>query len=281
MKGLLLSLFFAVSHAPSVFKSSHQVDQWKLNGDLASACALAALGDASTVQGAQLSIHCDGDKSVTGNVMLKLPASNLQYRRVTVTADVDGDGTLQPVVWIKSLLNGKTLMFDSDVEQSLWNGNELAQRTMTAVVSGNASSVSLGFMLHGKGSMQFRNVHVRVSGDGEIAAQAKQVLRTALQLIREHSVRDDVNWNALNTQAERMASGATDTAEVYPVIRYVLQQLGDQRSMVLAPAASRVLSRFRTDPAATSIKIYSLPDGADLVLAAALVVDKRVANNWP
>ncbi|HVY22587.1 MAG TPA: hypothetical protein VG962_04470 [Steroidobacteraceae bacterium] len=280
MKGLLLSLLFAVSHLPAITSSSSQSDPWKMNGDLASACVLAVLGDVNSEQGAQLNIHCDAEKQIAGNVMLNLPADKWQYKRVTITAGIDSGSALQPVVWIKSLRDGKALLFDSDADQSLWNGNDAATRTMSAVVAGDASSISLGFMLHGKGSVQLHNVHVRVSSAGRIAAQAQQVLRMALELIRQHNIRDDVDWNLLNAQAERFASGAQNTADVYPVIRYVLQRLGDQRSMVLAPEASRMLDRFPSGPA-TTVKIYSLPDGADLVLADVIAIDKRVANNWP
>ena len=280
MKGLLLSLFFAVSHAPAITSSSSLNDQWKLNGNLVSACVLATLGDVNGEHGAQLNIHCDAETPVAGNVMLTLPAAKLQYKRVTITADVESGSALQPVVWIKSLRDGKALLFDSDVDQSLWSGNDAATRTMSAVVAGEASSITLGFMLHGKGSVKLRNVRVQVSNGGQIAARAQQVLHTALQLIQQHSAREDVDWNALNAQAERFASGAQDSADVYPVIRYVLQTLGDQRSMVLAPEASRVLDRFPSGPS-NSIKVYSLPDGADLVLADVIAIDKRVANNWP
>lgn len=278
MKGLVLSLFLVATHSSPAIVSSTSSSDWKLNGELSGNCMLATLGNVNEMQGAQLTIQCAGDTALTGNVMLKLPAANLQYKRITVTAEVEHDSEFTSTLWMKSLHDNRTLLFDSDVEQTLLGGNdEEGQRSISAVVAKQASSISLGLMLHGKGSVTLRNVHISFSSEGEISPQAQAVLGSALKLIRLHSVRTDVDWSSLNAQAQLFAAGATNSADVYPVIRYVLQQLGDQRSMVLTPRLSQALNQ-RPASVHSSVQIYSLPDGADLVLANSLTTDQRIAD---
>jgi len=54
--------------------------------------------------------------------------------------------------------------------------------------------------------------------------------------------------------------------------------------MVLSPAVARSLDQHKSAPS-SAVKIFALPDGAELVLAALAksdhVSDSRVANNWP
>ena len=282
MKGLVLTLLLMASHSPPVINSAAQSSDWKMNGELAARCALATLGNVRDERGAQLAIHCDtddGDNSVTGSVVMMLSTAALQYKRITVTADLEQDSGFSATLWIKSLHENQTVLYDSDVEQSLLNiGGSGSQRVLSTVVAKDATSISVGMMLHGKGALALRNVHVTISNDGDVAPQAQQVLDSALQLIRQHSLHTAVDWPQLNLRAQQYASGAQDSADVYPVIRYVLQQLGDARGMVLAPEVSQKLNQRRADKQSANVKFFSLPDGAELVLGADAVVDRRIAD---
>jgi hypothetical protein len=282
MKGLLLGLLFATSHLSPVINSSMQSSDWKLNGELAGQCVLATFGNVRDERGAQLAIHCDAsddDNNITGSVTMKLLAANLQYKRITVTADMEQGNGLSPTLWIKSLHDNQTILFDSDVEQSLMNANNSsAQRVLSTVVARDATAVSVGLMLHGKGAISLRNVRVIFSNEGDIAPQAQTVLDSALQLIRQHGVHARIDWALLDTQAQHYAAGAQNSAEVYPVIRFVLQQLGDQRGMVLTPEVSQMLNQHRAADTSTHVKFFALPDGAELVLGADAIVDRRIAD---
>lgn len=284
MKGLVLSLFLIASHPSPMTNAAYHSSGWTLNGDLANQCVLATLGDVQDERGAQLTVQCDSESNLTGNVMLKLPAAQLQYKRVNVTANVAHDEQTSSTLWIKSSRDNRTLLFETDSEELLLSGVSQTRRSMVSVVSTDADVVSFGVMLHGKGTITLRDVRITVSDQGEIAMQAQQVLDEALAIIHQHSAINDASWGSLCDRARQFASGAKNSADVYPVIRYVLQQLGDKRSLVLTPQLSRALDQH-PHSTSSSIRIYSLQDGAELVLAASALSDhtsdSRVATNWP
>jgi hypothetical protein len=279
MKGLLLGLLFATSHPSPEITAVVQSSDWKLNGELTGQCALATLGNVRDERGAQLVISCDSDDALTGSITMQLPATALQYKRITITADIEHGVGFSSTVWMKSLHDSQTILFDSDVEQTLLNVSDSGlQRSLATVVARDATSVSVGLMLHGKGVITLRNVRVNISNEGDVAPQAQQVLDSALQLIRQHSYRNNVDWIVLASQAQQFAAGSQTTSDVYPVIRYVLQQLGDQRGMLLTPEVSRMFSRPHAQTKSIQVQFFSLPDGAELVLGTDAVVDRRIAD---
>ena len=284
MKGLLLGLLLTASHTPPATTVSYQSSDWKLNGELAGHCMLATLGNVRESSGARVTVQCEDGEKLTGNVSFKLPVTNQQHRRITLVADVEQDERMSSTLWIKSSRDSQTMLFESDAEEALFNSRSGVRRTVTSVIANDADAITVGLMLHGNGVATIKNVHVTISEQGDISPQAKSVLDAALAFIRQHADHDSRDWNLLNTQAQQFAAGAQDTADVYPVIRYVLQQLGDRRSMVLPPDAARVLDQFRSS-SSSAVKIIALPDGADLVLAASTTSDQasdsRVARNWP
>jgi len=281
MKGLLLGLLFATSNSPTDLSVVSHATDWKLNGEAANNCVLASFGDVHDARGAQLTVHCDGDEAVAGNVVLKLPAALLQHRRLSIVAEVEHDERMTPTLWIKSTHNNLNLQFESDVEESMFTAASAgSHHEMTSVVAGGADAISVGIMLHGSGAVAVKNFRVKVSDEGAVAPQAQVVLDTALTIIRQHVSRGDIDWNLLNAQAQRCAAGASESADVYPVIRYVLQQLGDKRSMVLSPATAQILDTHRSSES-SSVSIVRLPDGADLVLNKSTLIDQRIADRWP
>jgi len=284
MKGLLLGLLFATSNSPTDLSVASRAIEWKLNGELASNCILATWGSIQTSAGVQLNVQCDSEEAVAGNLALKLPASQYQNRRVTLVMDVEQGQQMSSTLWVRSSRDNHTQSFESDADDALLDSNPVgSQRSITAVIA-NADAISVGLMLRGSGAVTLKHVRLIVAPNGEISSQAQDVLDKALSAIQEHAARSEVRWMQLQLQANQLAAGAQDSAEVYPVIRYVLQQLGDRRSMVLSPAIARSLEQRKSAPSA-AVKIFALPDGAELVLAATTnsdrVSDSRVANNLP
>jgi len=282
MKGLLLSLFLVSSHPSMIVTPATHSSEWTLNGELANQCVLATLGNVHDERGAQITIQCDSDSPLTGNVLLKLSATHLQYKRVTITANIQHDEQLSSTLWIKSSRASRTLFFETDSDDMLLNASTSSgQRSITSAVAGDAEMVSMGVMLHGKGVVTLRNVHVSVSVDDDISPQAQHVLDRALEVIRQHTARNMVEWDSLAAHAQQLASGAKQSADVYPVIRYVLNELGDKRSLLLTPQTSRALSQHSANSPATILSFYTLPDGAELALNTAPLVDQRIADRWP
>lgn len=284
MKGLLLGLLFATSNSPTDLSVASRAIEWKLNGDLIANCVLATWGDVQSASGAQVNVQCDSEENVAGNLVLKLPASRFQNRRVTLIMDVEQGQQMTSTLWVKSSRDNRTQLFESDADDALLSASAVAAQRSIASVIGNADAVSVGVILRGTGAVTLKHVKLVVAADGDTSLQAQQVLDKALDVIGEHAAIKDVHWTQLQAQAQQLARGAQDTAEVYPVIRYVLQQLGDRRSTVLSPEVVRSLDQRKSSPS-TTVKIVSLPDGAELVLANATLpvaaADGRVANNWP
>jgi len=283
MKGLLLSLLFATSNSPTDLSVASRAIEWKLNGDLIANCVLATWGDVQTSSGAQLNVQCDNEEAVAGNLTLKLPAARFQNRRVTLVMDVEQGQQMTSTLWVRSSRDNRTQLFESDADDALLSAAPTgSQRSITSVI-GNADAVSVGLILRGTGAVTLKHVRLIVAPDGETSIQAQQVLDKALDVIRDHAASNDSRWMQLQAQAQQLASGAQSSADVYPVIRYVLQQLGDRRSTVLSPEVVRSLDHRKSSPS-TTVKIVALPDGAELVLANAALpvqIDGRVANNWP
>jgi len=285
MKGLLLGLLFATSNSPTDHSVSARAIEWRLTGELADSCVLATLGDVQSESGAQLNVHCDSEEAVAGNLTLKLPASRFQNHRITLAMDVEQGSQMTSTLWVRSSRDNHTQLFESDADDAWLNSNSGPRHSITSVIA-DADAVSVGLILRGAGAVTVKHARLIVAPGGEISDQARQVLDKALAVIRNrnHNELQGSAWAQLQAQAQQLAAGAQDTAEVYPVIRYVLQQLGDKRSMVLSPAVARSLDQRKSGSTA-AVKIFALPDGAELVLAAAAKADassdSRVANNWP
>ena len=296
MKGLLLGLLVTAMRASPDFAGAAHAHEWLLNGAAADACELAATGSTTELSGAQLTVSCAGTANVSGNVIAKITAKNLHQHRITLTADVQQRDGMSSTLWLKTSHDTQTLLFDSDAERALLQADDVSnkahtetwvQRSISLPVAPDATNVSFGMLLQGKGALVLRNVRLTVSSDGPIATEAQQVLDSALAIIKHHTVlRSDIDWRVLEPQARQFAAGATCTADVYPVIRYVLSQLGDRHGLLLTPALSSSLSQRHatssTAAAQLGITVFTLPDGADLVLSAiAPEIDARIAKRWP
>jgi hypothetical protein len=287
---LLASALLSSGHAAAPAPTPLPAGEWTFNGNAASACELTSDGRATDKLGAQLEVQCDQDAQIFGNVVAKLPADYLQQRRVTITAEVRAGAGMEASLWLKTAHNASTLMFENDTEQTLLNAasdDGWAQRSISLPVAADATAVSFGVLLQGSGAVAVRNLRVTVSQAGAVSTTAQAVLEAALNIVKKQTAaRSDIAWRVLETEVRVLASGAQETAEVYPAIKYLLTQLGDRRSLLLTPELAAAFDRGNNTPASASsistIKIFSLPDGANLVLSAITTdLDPRIARNFP
>lgn len=261
--------------------------QWTLTGAAIEGCALESSGVLEANRTVDVAMHCTQD--VSGNVTATLPATAMRQRRITLLADIKADAPMQASLWIKSLRDGKTLQSDNDFEQSLLDEGMTQdgwlQRSLTLPVSADATQVSVGLLVQGSGHAELRNVRVVISEAGEMAPAAAQWLDAALEIIHRHAgQRRDVSWLVLDAQTRVFASGAQTPHEVYPAIRYLLEQL-DRQSQLLTPGFATALSALpdhaehQSTPQSTPrFVFFKLPDGAGLALRAEGNVDTRVAR---
>jgi len=69
------------------------------------------------------------------------------------------------------------------------------------------------------------------------APTPQAVLDAAITLIKEQALRRDaIAWDVVEPRVRAMAADAEKTSDVYPAIRYLIDQLGDQHSRLTVPA---------------------------------------------
>lgn len=288
MTGLAVGLFVAAlwsAHPVASVPASLDATDWTFNGNAAS-CLLESAGRASDAVGAQLDVRCDQGAQILGNVLMKVPAAALHQRRVTITAEVHVASGMDASLWLKTSHGNATLLFENDAEQALFDTGDhdgWSLRTISLPVAADATTVSYGVLLQGRGEAAVRNLRVAISQPGAMDEAAQHVLDAALDIVkRQTAARRDLQWRVLETDVRLLASGAQQTADVYPAIKYLLAQLGDRRSLLLTPELAAAFTRA-SDTAVTSatarVQVFTLPDGANLVLSLA-DVDTRVARNW-
>jgi carboxyl-terminal processing protease len=72
---------------------------------------------------------------------------------------------------------------------------------------------------------------------------AQNYLQQALTIIQQNALHaEKVNWPQVTQQAFKMTEGASTPAAIYPVIRYVLEQLNDRHSWLKEPVERAVTS---------------------------------------
>src|SRR5262249_43486790 len=80
-----------------------------------------------------------------------------------------------------------------------------------------------------------------------------------ITLIKENALRRDaVAWEVVEPRVRAMAAGATKSSDVYPAIRFLIEQLGDNHSRLATPAQTAAfLSGGAQNPA---VETRALPE---------------------
>lgn len=300
MKGLLLSLLASAAMSPShpagpavsllreIVPPSPTVSEWSFSGQADQACELQTDGAVTDVVGADLSLLCAEDVQVLGNVLARLPAQSWRQRRVTISVEMQAADAMSASLWLKTLQGATTLMFDDDTEQNLLSTavteDGWVRRSITLPVAANATQISFGVLLQGRGAFALRAVQLTVSEPGMIAPAAAQLLDTVIGIVKQQTVlRNDLAWQVLEPQLRLFASGAQSSSEVYPAIKYLLSRLGDKQNLLLTPevaAALRQVGAANTaDTSNARVTMFTLPDGACLVLSRTPELAVRTAQN--
>lgn len=295
MKLLLLSMLATAAFSPGKTPLNLQSGDWTLSRHPDSDCSLETSGSATDAFGANLFIHCSGNE--LGNAVSKISAQRLHQRRVTVSGEIRRSDVATASLWVKVLHQGKTLMFETTADQSLYDdvgeaaaeNSEWVRRSVTLPVPSDATTVSYGLLLQDGREASVRNLQLTASGEGAASDEARQVLDAALAIVKAQTVyRNDIAWQALEPQVRVFAAAAEQTADVYPAIRYLLAQLGDRHSLLLTPELAALFHGAQNGQAdqerkkPDAVSVFTLPDGAKLVLSSyASEYDRRTAKVWP
>jgi C-terminal processing protease CtpA/Prc len=85
-----------------------------------------------------------------------------------------------------------------------------------------------------------------------LSPEASGYLKRALDVLEYSSInRQKIEWPAFRQRVIERAAGAQTTADTYPAIRYALEELNDQHSLFLTPAAKAEWVAPITTPAPT------------------------------
>jgi hypothetical protein len=288
MKGLILSVLASAALTPaqplvSLMSSGRMAasqsvlaSDWYISGQLVESCELHALGVVTDASGANLDLACAANSSVMGSVSAQVAAQGWRQRRVTVSAEIRTGDAMNVSLWLKTQRGTTLLMFDDDSEQNLLSTTRTADgwetHVITLPIAADATQLSFGVLVQGSGALAVRDLQLHVSQPGAMSLEATQTLDAAIEIVKQQTLqRDDLAWRVLEPQLRLFASGAQSAAEVYPAIKYLLSRLGDKQSLLLTPEVAVALNRV--SPASSGnagdarINVFSLPDGARLVLS--------------
>jgi carboxyl-terminal processing protease len=115
-----------------------------------------------------------------------------------------------------------------------------------------------------------------LQADSAITPAASRVLDEAIDLTRKNALGwKNVAWDVVEPRVRTMAAGAQKPEEVYPAIRYLLEQLGDNHSFLLPPAQTRAL---RTGALPNPVpQVRALPQGVGYIRIPGYVGGDREA----
>ena len=198
-----------------------------------------------------------------GVVSATVPAESLRGHRVTLRGELKTHDAGAASLWMRVDKASAMLMLDNGQDRALKGDTEWTPFAVTLPVLSSASSVVIGVMLQGAGSVIARSVRfetgARLQADGPIAPDAKAVLDAAIDIVRKHAwMSGNVDWTIVEPEVRLVAAGAGKSADVYPAIKYLLAALGDRHSFLMPPAAT---TAFRTGGAANPpIEVSSIAD---------------------
>lgn len=196
-------------------------------------------------------------------VSATVPAEMLRGKRVTLRGELQTRNAGGASLWMRVDKSAGMLMLDNGLERAVRGDSEWTPFTVTLPVPSSASSVVIGLMLQGAGSVSARSVRFEIGpplrADAPIAADAKAVVDAAIDIVRKNAwMRGNIDWTVVEPEVRLFAAGADKSADVYPAIRYLLASLNDRHSFLMPPAAT---TAFRTGGAANPpIDVKALGD---------------------
>ncbi len=137
-------------------------------------------------------------------------------------------------------------------------------------VSNTARRVVFGIVQRGSGSAEIRALTLRMQPVRPTLPDAMAVLDEAISQVRERAYYSSrIDWNTMPGDLRLMSRGATSSIDVYPVIQYLLLNLGDRHSSVLLPLkAQKPAPEVSSNP---PLRVAALPGGLVHVSVPAFV----------
>lgn len=260
--GLLVALFFwAGPQAPSLPEPS----AWTLSSAKPADYVMEASGRATDPNGATIALRSGPNAAgAFGSVSSRIAADPVRGRRVTISAELQTRGAVGGAsLWLRIDQGTRQLMLDNGAGQAVRGDSEWTMRAISLPVPVEATTVVFGVLLQGGGGVFVRGLRLEVSAplsaDAPLAEPAKQVLDAAITIAKNNSLhRNTLAWDTIEPKVRVLAAGAETSAGVYPAVRYLLAQLGDNHSFLMPPAQT---TQFQTggaqNPAPT---VQSLPE---------------------
>ena len=171
---------------------------------------------------------------------------------MTLRGELQTRGAGSASLWMRVDKPGGMLILDNGQDRAVKGDAEWVPFAITLPVPSSASSIVIGLMLQGAGSVTARAVRFDagppLSADSPISADAKAVIDAAIGIVRKSAwMRGNVDWTVVEPEVRLLAAGAEKSADVYPAIRYLLAALNDRHSFLMPPAAT---TAFNTGGAA-------------------------------
>ena len=179
-----------------------------------------------------------------GSVSASLTADALRGKRVTLRGELETRSAGGASLWMRVDKASAMLMLDNGGDRAIKGDATWTPFAVTLPVPPTATSIIVGVLLRGAGSVTARSVRIETSAtllaDEPIAPDAQKVLDAAVDLVRKNAwMRDNIDWDVMQSELRSFAAGAVHTADVYPAIQYLLASLKDRHSFLMPPAASR------------------------------------------
>jgi Peptidase family S41 len=164
--------------------------------------------------------------------------------------------------------NTNTLVFFEDMSRQNISGTRGWQRYSADIfITAKTTKLVLGFKMSGKGTTWFDDIRLEpFKPQKPISQRAKGYLDTAVNIIRQNALyKDSVNWQYVEHCLPIFSEGAQTTADCYPTIRFVLEQLGDKHSSLTEPEAQQAWLQEKTEE-----ELFKIP------FAEGQILDKNI-----
>jgi carboxyl-terminal processing protease len=242
LAGVLGSIAFAIGSGRVSAAQSQSVpgSGWALGGGAAGATMKTA-GSPLESAGAALTLTAPAALAVATTSM-RVPADAYRGRRLTLSAELGTkDVGAGASLWIRVDAGTQMLILDNGTADALSGTKDWTRRRVAAVVPNEATTIVVGLLLRGGGTMTARGVRLETidPGSAPMSETAKTMIDTAIRLTKEKALKaPDVNWPSVEPMVRLSAAGATTAADTYPAIRYLLGALGDHHSFLMPPSAT-------------------------------------------
>jgi carboxyl-terminal processing protease len=231
----------------------------------AGAYVVEAAGSAVDPDGARISIRSVKPGAAgAGMVSSSLSADSLRRHRVVLSAELQTRGAPEgALLWLRVDGGATVSLFDNTFDRAVRGDSDWTPRSVSLPVPADATGVFFGATLTGDGNVSVRNLRITVgpafAADSPLVPAAQDVLDTAMRLIKENALRRDaVAWDLVEPRVRALAAGAAKTSDVYPAIRYLIDQLDDHHSRLTVPVQTAAfLSGGAQNPPAET---RALPD---------------------